>query len=191
MREDITNFNTFKTRILLFGVVFALIIEAGSLFILGPRLEFLYGLALGTSISIVNFNILVITGKKVLSSKKPMLGYFGYMIRLCIYGMAFYMALKISIISGIAAILGFMSLTLAIFFLHMVKPMLKGKQSGEEIEAPARPVNYVRYISSETEEDRPDGVSELWPQKKKRGKLYKTVFGSVFDDNDDDEQTKQ
>jgi hypothetical protein len=135
MRENIGDFNKFKTQILLCGIVFASVIWVASLLVLGPNLEFVYGLVLGTCICIVNFNVLVLAGKKALDTRKPVFGYAGYLIRLCIYGTAFYMALKVGLLSGIGAVLGFFTLTMSIFSIHMIKPALMGRKNVSEINA--------------------------------------------------------
>ena len=194
MREDIREFNKFKTQILLCGVVFASVIGAGSLLVLGPNLEFMYGLALGTCICIVNFNILVLAGKKALAARKPVFGYAGYLLRLCVYGTAFYMALKVGVLSGIGAVLGFFTLTMAIFSIHMLKPALTGRKSKREIaqsvdpEDNSKPYNIGQDTGSATKNTKwNQSFDDEDIEKKKRGGLYrfrKEVFGYAFEDDD-------
>ena len=198
MKEDTAGFNRFKTQIFLHGLIFASVIEAGSLIILGPDLGFVYGLSMGTCIAVVNFNILIFAGNKVLNTGKPVIGFAGYLLRLCIYGIAFYMALNISLASGMGAILGFMTITLAILFLHMVRPLLSGKKSGADIIRPdeadesAQSVQGVSFAAGNDKPDEPDGFSDRNTGKKKRGRFsawfYREVLKSAFDE--DEEQSE-
>ena len=198
MKENTAGLNRFKTQIFLHGLIFASIIEVGSLIILGPDLGFVYGLVMGTCISIVNFSILTFAGNKVLNTGKPVIGFAGYLLRLCIYGIAFYMALNISLVSGMGAILGFMTITIAIIFLHMVKPALGGRKSGVEIIKSVGPdesgesVLSTQGVSLAVEGDKPDkpgDFSDLDQNKKKRGRFsawfYRELLRSAFDEDDD------
>lgn len=111
----------FKNKILLYGIITALLVQLFSLPFLGLNAKFGYGLALGTSISIVNFNIMEFTMKKALSGGGAFVTFIGYMIRLMIYGGSFYISMKVSTISGLATLLGFLTLKASIYYLHGFK----------------------------------------------------------------------
>lgn len=111
----------FKNQIFIYGIIITAIFEVVSLPFLGLDLQFFYGLILGTTIAIVNFNILEFTLKKTLEGSGGSITFIGYIIRLALYGIAFYTAMKVSTISGIGVILGFVTLKLAIFYLHGIK----------------------------------------------------------------------
>lgn len=127
----------FKNQIVIYGIIVALIVEVGSLFFLGFDQGFAYGLALGTAISVVNFNIMAFTMKRMLAiSGGKLFAFSSYMIRMCIYGFAFYMAMRISFVSGIGSVIGFMTLKVAIYYLHAIKAKFsKGRKVRPEVAA--------------------------------------------------------
>lgn len=126
----------FKNEIFKYGIIVAAIVELASLPFLGPDVQFLYGLILGTAISIVNFNLMEITFKRALVSKSSVIAFVGYLIRLVLYGGAFYMAMKVSNISGLASLLGFMTLKAAIYYLHGFKAKFStGRKVRPEVQA--------------------------------------------------------
>lgn len=111
----------FKNKIVQYGIIAALICEVVSLFFLGWNPGFTYGLALGTAISIVNFTMMEVTLRRVLSTGNRWMASLGYLIRLLFYGVAFYSAIKIGIVSAVGVLIGFMTLKVAIFYLHGIK----------------------------------------------------------------------
>lgn len=113
--NDITGF---KNRIFLYGVIISLICALISLIFIGINAQFLYGLALGTSIAIVNFHLLALTLKKVLGGYGAYLAFIGYLLRLVIYGGAFYASMRVGLISGMGTLLGFMTLKISLYYLH-------------------------------------------------------------------------
>lgn len=92
-----------------------------SLIFLRIDVQFLYGLLLGTFVSFVNLNILVFTSKLVLRKSKPVLASLGLILRLCIYGYVFYVALNVSVIAGIGCIIGFLTQKIAIYYIYGFK----------------------------------------------------------------------
>lgn len=92
-----------------------------SLVFLRIDVHFLYGLILGTFVSFVNLNILVSTSKLVLRKKKPALASLSLIFRLCIYGGVFYVALDVSVVSGIGCIIGFLTQKIAIYYIYGFK----------------------------------------------------------------------
>ncbi len=105
------------------------IIEIVSLIFLGWNLKFLYGLVLGTAIAIGNFSLLMFTSKLALQTKKGrLINTLGYFVRLIIYGGIFLFSYNLGTVPGIAALLGFMTLKIALYYEHGIKPGLKKKQ---------------------------------------------------------------
>lgn len=115
------NLTSFKNQIFKYGIIIAVLCQLISLPFLGLNPQFSYGLALGTAIAIVNFTILEFTLKKVIEDRKGSLAFVGYLIRLAVYGGAFYISMRVSLISGMATLIGFMTLKLAIYYLHGIK----------------------------------------------------------------------
>lgn len=122
------DFTAFKNQIFLYSVIVSLIIELISLPILGWDKEFLYGLLLGTAVAIVNFNILAFSFRKVINDRRGSWAFISYLIRLLIYGFAFYTAAKISFVSGMGSVLGFLTIKAAIIFIHGIKAKFDTKR---------------------------------------------------------------
>lgn len=124
--EDLSKF---KNKIFIYGVLVMLIMEVISLPFLGFNLKFLYGLLLGTAISIVNFNIMTFATVRMLKTGKSYLAAVNYIIRLLIYGGVFYVAIKTDNLSGLGCILGFITTKVAIYIVHGFKPGFKWMKS--------------------------------------------------------------
>jgi hypothetical protein len=129
MKNTAKDLAAFKNRIFLYGLSIALIFEGGSLLFLGLDAGFAYGLALGTSVSVVNFNILAYASRRLLNDGRAWMGFVGYLVRLAVYGFAFYMALRVSHAAAIGAALGFLTLKLAIYYIHGFKALRSAKKS--------------------------------------------------------------
>lgn len=113
----------FKSQVIKYGIIIAIICELISLPFLGFHLRFAYGLTLGTSIAIVNFYFLAFTAQRMLDRRGGAgLAVMGYMLRLFLYGGGFYMAYKLGTASGLASLLGFMTLKIAIYYVYGFKP---------------------------------------------------------------------
>ena len=125
------NLTSFKLDIFKYTLVAAALFEAGSLPILGFDIKYSYGLALGVCISVISFNILLFISKKVLATGKKFMAPLGYLLRLPIYGFAFYVSMKVGTISGIACLLGFFTVTLSMIYVHGIKRLRK-KEIEEE-----------------------------------------------------------
>jgi hypothetical protein len=139
----------------------ALIFEAGSLLFLGFDIGFAYGLALGTAVSVVNFNILAYTSRKLLNNGYVWMSFAGYIVRLVVYGFAFYAALRVNLVAAFGSALGFLTLKLAIYYVHGVRAPRKTYAEGTLVTFP--------------------------PQKKPRRKgIMKDIFGSREWDEDED-----
>ena len=116
-----SDLTSFKNKIFLHAIIIMGIIEVISLPFLGLDVKFGYGLLLGTCISIVNFNILAITLNRALQNGNKLLVILSYFLRLAIYGFALISAFKVSNQAGLACILGFLTVKLAIYYLHGFK----------------------------------------------------------------------
>lgn len=106
-----------------YSLLAAAIIELGSLPVIGWSPLFAYGLALGTCIAVLNHNLLVISSKKVLEMGRGVsLALLGYILRLAIYGGAFYLSYKAGTVSGIATLFGYMTVKLGMFYVYGFRP---------------------------------------------------------------------
>ena len=129
--EDLSKF---KNRIFIYGILVMLIMEVISLPFLGFNLKFLIGLVLGTAIAIANFNIMTISSLMILQGRNKFLASMSYLIRLLLYGGVFYVSVKMSFAAGIASVCGFMTIKLAIIYIHAIKPGFKKDDlSGKDI----------------------------------------------------------
>ncbi|MBR0599188.1 ATP synthase subunit I [Sinanaerobacter chloroacetimidivorans] len=126
----------FKNQIFFYGIIVAALCELASLPFLGLNRMFSYGLALGTAIAIVNFNIMEFTLKKALAGRGGSMAFIGYILRLLIYGGAFYMSMRVGTISGLGTLLGFLTLKAAIYYLHGFKAKFsKDRKVRPEVQA--------------------------------------------------------
>ena len=128
--EVLKEYSAFKNRICKYTVFIAVLFELISLPIFGLSLKFLYGLALGTSVAIVNFYFHAWTCKKLVYGGKGLgISILGYFIRLLIYGACFYGCAKIDIIHcGFGCIAGFLTIKAAILYLHAFKAWFAEKR---------------------------------------------------------------
>ncbi|MDR2296473.1 MAG: ATP synthase subunit I [Clostridiales Family XIII bacterium] len=167
MKNTAESPTAFKNRIFFYGILIALILEAGSLLFLGLDASFAYGLALGTAVSIVNFNILVYTSQRLLDSGRAWMGFAGYLVRLAVYGFAFFMALRVNHTAALGAALGFLTLKLAIYCVHACAALLRGRRK----------------------DPREKRAYKVLPPAKRRGsKLMKEIFGSPYDEDEDEDE---
>jgi hypothetical protein len=163
MKNTTNDLTAFKNRIFAHGILVSLIFEAGSLLFLGIDAGFAYGLALGTFISVVNFNILAFTSQKILRDGRAWTSFVSYIIRLAVYGFAFYMASRVSGVAALGAALGFISLKIAIYFIHI----FKAPRAAAPVKREPRPAP---------------------PERRRRKGIMKDVFSSPYDDEDEEEE---
>lgn len=83
----------FKNKIFKKTFFIATLVWLGSLIPLGFNIRLLYGLALGSCISVVNFNLLSFMSYQALRKGRPALALLGTNGSLIIYGFVLYMAL--------------------------------------------------------------------------------------------------
>lgn len=149
--NDLTSF---KNQIYKYGMIVAAICELVSLLLIGFDYQFLYGLSLGTAISIVNFNIMEFTLKRALEGYGSKLAFIGYVIRLIIYGGIFYASISLSTTSGIGTLIGFVTLKIAIYYLHgfkakfsknrKIRPEVRAEYERMDIEKESHKSNRLR-----------------------------------------------
>jgi len=117
------NVAAFKNEIIKYSIFIALGCEAASIIFLGLNLQFAYGLALGTAICVVNFNISYFfinrTLKKINGAK--LRNFIGYVLRLTIYGYAFYVSIMTGKYSAIGTVAGFLSIKASIYYINVIK----------------------------------------------------------------------
>ena len=114
-----SNSTNFKLQIFKYTLAIAVLFEAGSLPLLGFSVEYTCGLLAGTVVSMVSFSIMLTMSKRILSSGQKWMASAGYMLRLPIYGLTFFICIKVGgIIAAIACLLGFITVTVAIIFVH-------------------------------------------------------------------------
>ena len=125
-----TSLKEFRNEIILYGVVMAAVAEGISLLVIGPNALFAAGLAAGTAVSILGFIILVKTGETLMkeSKKSPIL--LGYIVRLFLYGVVFFICIKASLPCGFGCGIGFVTIHFGIMFLYgIVYKFIKKKKN--------------------------------------------------------------
>ena len=115
-----TSLKEFRNEIIIYGIVMAAVAEVVSLFVIGPNALFAAGLAAGTAVSVIGFIILVRTGETLAeeSKKSPIL--LGYIVRLLLYGVVFFICIKASLPCGFGCGVGFVTIHFGILFLYGV-----------------------------------------------------------------------
>lgn len=121
--EDLAKF---KNQIYVHCGIIAVVSEIVPLFIIGFDVKFLTGIIAGTFITMINFNILMWSARKMLQnqSKGPVVG--GYFIRMPIYGVSFFFCLKWSGYCAIGCVIGFITLAISILIIYGIESRLPG-----------------------------------------------------------------
>ena len=108
----------FRKEIIITTICMAGLAELLSLPVIGPSLPFLIGLAAGTAMTILCFEILakigVMTGKK--GGSGPMVG--GYFVRMLLYGAVFFICIRWKVACGFGCLAGILSLHFGILVLY-------------------------------------------------------------------------
>jgi hypothetical protein len=125
--EELTKF---KNRIFIYSLAIMAIIEMGSLPFQGLDWKFLCGLVLGTAMAIANFNIMTLSSIMLLSGKsligiRKVFASANFMIRLVLYGIIFYLSMRLSVVAGVASVCGFMTLRIAIYVIYVIIPFVR------------------------------------------------------------------
>ena len=116
------NVAVFKLQIIKYALISAAVFEAGSIPVIGFSLEYLCGLLAGTFTAIAGFLVLLFMSEKVLSSGVKWMASVGYLIRLPVYGVAFYVCMKTGgFFAGAACLIGFMTTVTAMIYVHGIK----------------------------------------------------------------------
>ncbi len=112
----------FKNEIIKYSLFIALICEVLFIIIKGFDMHFAYGLMLGTAVAIVNFNISYLVIYRFIGNRKSaIINFFGYLIRLSIYGYAFYQSIQIGRLAAIGAVTGFLTIKMSIYYISVIK----------------------------------------------------------------------
>lgn len=116
----------FKNRIFIHCGIIALGAELISMLVTGWNLRFLIGIVVGTIVTILNFNILIIFARRTLrlESKGQLVG--GYFVRMLVYGAAFYLCLKGGMHCAIGSAIGFFTLHISIVVIYGIEANLPG-----------------------------------------------------------------
>ena len=151
MNDDMKKF---KLQIHIYTLVAAVVFGVGSIPFLGLNTHYFYGLISGVCISIVSFNVLLFVSEMVLNTGNKYMAALGYLIRLPLYGLDFYMCLRIGVVAGIACVIGFMAAPASMVYVHGIKAKYS---AGRKV----RPEVLAEY----EEEDRRNARSEQhWPE---------------------------
>jgi len=119
------NLPVFRLQIIKYALIAAVISEAGSLPLLGFNPAYLCGLLTGTCVSIISFLVLLFMSERVLSSGVKWMASLGYLLRLPIYGAAFYLCMKAGgLHAGVGCLIGFLATVLAMIYVHGIKSKL-------------------------------------------------------------------
>lgn len=117
----------FKRRILIHCVAIGVICEIGFVIARGFHLWDLLGIAIGTVTTMINFVFLVWSGKALVATKRKAPVIWAYFIRLPIYGMVFYLCLRLGGKWGaLGCAVGFVTLALSIMVIYGIESHLPG-----------------------------------------------------------------
>lgn len=117
-----TDLKQFKRQIYKYALLIALIAEVISLPVLGLDLRFTYGLIVGTAVAIVNFTLMEATLRTAMTgASAASIIIAGYMVRLVFYGASFYICIKTSYPCALGVAIGFVTIKIAIYYLHGFK----------------------------------------------------------------------
>lgn len=126
----VTNLNSFRNEIILYGIIMAAVGEIVSLFVIGPNIMFPIGLAVGTAVSIIGFVILVYTGKALMVNERKSPILLGYILRLGLYAVSFFFCIRMDLRCGFGCGLGFVTIHFGIMFLYgIVYKFIKKKKN--------------------------------------------------------------
>lgn len=123
------NTATFKLKIFLVALIVAAVAFIVSLFFIGFNKEFVFGLAGGTGVAILNFNIMAFWASMALEKKSILINILGYIIRFAIYGGFFYLAVINSYKMAFGCGIGFFTIQIAIFYLFALRPQFEKKKN--------------------------------------------------------------
>ena len=126
----VTNLNSFRNEIIVYGIVMAALAEAVSLFLIGPDVMFSLGLAAGTAVSIIGFVILVYSGRALMENRRKSPILLGYIVRIALYAVSFFFCIRADLHCGFGCGLGFVTIHFGILFLYgIVYKIIKKKKN--------------------------------------------------------------
>jgi len=130
MNDDL---KTFRFRITKYTIIIAIIIAGCSIPVLGVDVPFLCGLLAGMLVSIASFIILFAISAMVLTTGNKWMASFGYLMRLPVYGIVFYAAIKTGgVVAGMGCLIGFITTNFAMIYVHGIKAKFSvGNKKGE------------------------------------------------------------
>ncbi|MBQ9930723.1 MAG: ATP synthase subunit I [Firmicutes bacterium] len=133
MSEAEKSLSALKGKVYKYSIIAAVIIEAISLIFLGFDRQFAAGLILGTCISAINFrlHVLQILTLDFSRNRKRRGVFIRYLVRIILYAISFYLALRISYICALGALLGFMTQKIAIIVEFVFRPLFTKKEEPE------------------------------------------------------------
>lgn len=133
--QNATDLKRFHSQIYRAGILIALLFELLSLPFLGFNPRFTYGLTLGTIVAVVNYSLLAYVTARILNrGMDAALAVLGYMVRLAIYGWVFYTSYQAGTTSGLATLLGYMTLKLGMYYVYGFQPKFpKSSTEGKKL----------------------------------------------------------
>lgn len=108
----------FTKEILVSALAMAMLAEIISLFVIGLSGLFALGLAVGTVVAAIGFILLVKTGEAMTATQSGVLVVIGYFFRLILYGVSFFICIRISLQCAFGCGCGFVTVHLGILFLY-------------------------------------------------------------------------
>jgi len=120
-----------KKEIVTYTIIAAAIAEIISLPLFGLNIMFPYGLAIGVCVAVLNLNIISKSIEKAVAQRNRSPVIVGFFIRIVLYGGGFYLAVTTSLISGLAAAIGFALPHIVLYIRKAIMPVLKKKINKE------------------------------------------------------------
>lgn len=135
--KEKTEFKAFRAKILQYGILVAVLMEVCSIPLIGWETGFFIGLSAGTAVAVLNLFLLSYTIAKAVESRQgTILTFASYVFRLALYGVAFFFSYRMGVLSGVATLLGFMTIKLGILYVHGLKPKFGTNAPKQESESP-------------------------------------------------------
>ena len=108
-----------------------MIAELISLLVLGPNILFPYGLAIGACVAIVNLSVISVTINQAIERGKKGPVIWGFILRVVLYGGAFWLAVTTSGVSGVGAAIGFLLPRITLYIRYGLLLALRRKLKKE------------------------------------------------------------
>ena len=128
--DDLTKFNK---QIVICTFIVAILCGLGAIPFVGISIPYIFGLALGTCVGIACYIILTLISKKVIEGKHAWLAPAAYFIRMPLYFLGFFLSYRLNgFVAGVGCILGFLTVQVAIIYIHGIKAMFVKAKEAEE-----------------------------------------------------------